>query len=79
MVAGARAQQGCEQGAQVAVGEAVGQEPKDQQGVEQRLDASVGEPQPGDRGAGVGGQQVTYRHLRGRVAQLLADSGPERA
>ena len=45
---GRSAEQGREQGAQVAVGESAGQEPEDQQGVQQGLDAA------GRRNAGRG-------------------------
>jgi hypothetical protein len=36
----------------------VGQEPEDEQDLQQRLGAAVGEPQPGDAGAGRGEHRV---------------------
>ena len=41
-----------DEGAQVAVGETVGQEPEGAQGGEQGVRARVAEPQPGNAGAG---------------------------
>ena len=53
-VLGALAEEGRDEGAQLAVGEAAGQQPVDEQGLQQRVDAGVAEPQPGDAGAGGG-------------------------
>ena len=56
-VLGRGAEEGRDQGAQLAVGEAAGQQPVDEQGLQQRVDARVAEPQPGDAGAGGGDQR----------------------
>ena len=49
---GGHAEEGRQDGAQVAVGEAAGQQPEDAQGGEQGVDAGVAEAQPGDAGPG---------------------------
>ena len=49
---GSEPQQGREAGAQVAVGETVGQQPEDAQGGEQGLHAGAGDGHPGGAGAG---------------------------
>ena len=51
------AEEGRDQGAQLAIGEAAGQQPVDEQGLQQRVNARVAEPQPGDAGAGGGDQR----------------------
>ncbi len=55
---GLAAQQGREDVAQVAVGEAVGQQTEDQERGEQRVDAGVGETQSGDPLPAAGGEGV---------------------
>src|SRR5579863_1156843 len=50
-VLGGFAEEGRDEGAQLAVGEAAGQQPVDEQGLQQRVDPGVAEPQCGDAGA----------------------------
>ena len=50
-VLGGLAGEGRDKGAQLAVGEAAGQQPVDEQGLQQRVDAGVAGPQCGDAGA----------------------------
>ena len=50
-VLGRLAEEGRDQGAQLAVGEPAGQQPVDEQGLQQGVDAGVAEAQPGDAGA----------------------------
>ena len=63
-VLGVLAEQGRDEGAQFAVGEAVGQQPEDAQGRQQGVGAGVAEAQPGDAGAGGGDD--------GRVMAVIA-------
>ena len=64
-----------EVGAEVAVGEAVGQEPEGAQGGEQGLDALVGEAQAGDARAGGGDDGGGDGSDRGgAVGGVVADS-----
>jgi len=56
-VLGGLAEEGRDEGAQLAAGEAAGQQPVDEQGLQQRVGAGVTEPQPGDPGSGRGDQR----------------------
>ena len=53
-VLGRGAEQGRDKGAQLTVGEPVGKQSVDEQGLQQGVGAGVAEAQPGDAGAGVG-------------------------
>jgi len=53
----------------------VGQEPEDEQDLQQRLGAAVGEPQPGDAGAGRGEHRVVEGGERlGDADRVVAES-----
>ena len=82
MSSGGLAGEGRDEGAQLAVGEAAGQQPVDEQGLQQRVDAGVAGPQCGDAGAaghddrrGQGGERL--RAVDGVVADGLdAEQAP---
>ena len=63
------AEEGRDQGAQVTVGESVGQQPVDEQGLQQGVDPGVAEAQSGDAGAG----SVTIGAVRSVKALRAAD------
>jgi len=53
-VLGRGAEQGCDQGAQLTVGESVREQPVDEQGLQQGVHPGVAEAQSGDAGADIG-------------------------